>query len=50
MSINLADLVAPGHTAIVTQELQGAVSGPTGACGCSPKRPAGKPCQTSVSC
>ncbi|PXW36222.1 UNVERIFIED_CONTAM: nicotinamidase-related amidase [Williamsia faeni] len=28
MKIDLADLVAPGHTAIVTQELQGAVVGP----------------------
>jgi biuret amidohydrolase len=28
MRIDLADLVAPGHTAIVTQELQGAVVGP----------------------
>lgn len=28
MSEQLADLVAPGHTAIVTQELQGAVVGP----------------------
>src|SRR5258707_3508526 len=28
MKINLADLVEPGHTAIVTQECQGAVIGP----------------------
>ena len=28
MRIDLADLVAPGHTAIVTQECQGAVVGP----------------------
>lgn len=28
MTVSLADLVAPGHTAIVTQELQGAVVGP----------------------
>lgn len=28
MKVDLADLVAPGHTAIVTQECQGAVVGP----------------------
>ncbi len=28
MSVNLTDIAAPGHTAIVTQELQGAVVGP----------------------
>jgi nicotinamidase-related amidase len=28
MSVHLAELAAPGHTAIVTQELQGAVVGP----------------------
>lgn len=28
MSIDLAEIAAPGHTAIVTQELQGAVVGP----------------------
>ena len=28
MSVDLADIAAPGHTAIVTQELQGAVVGP----------------------
>ncbi|KUI32291.1 isochorismatase family protein [Mycobacterium sp. GA-2829] len=28
MSLRLADLVAPAHTAVVTQELQGAVVGP----------------------
>ena len=28
MSIDLTGIAAPGHTAIVTQELQGAVVGP----------------------
>jgi nicotinamidase-related amidase len=28
MSVDLADIAAPGHTALVTQELQGAVVGP----------------------
>ena len=28
MSVDLAEIAAPGHTAIVTQELQGAVVGP----------------------
>lgn len=28
MTVDLADIAAPGHTAIVTQELQGAVVGP----------------------
>ena len=33
MSTDLADIAAPGHTAIVTQELQGAVVGPNAGLG-----------------
>ena len=47
MSMNLAEIAAPAHTAIVTQELQGAVVGPNAGLAVLAERRAAKRCPTS---
>ena len=50
MSVDLAEIAAPGHTAIVTQELRAPSSDPTPAWPCSPRRRAARRCPTSNAC
>jgi hypothetical protein len=50
MRIDLADIAAPAHTAIVTQECQGAVVGPNAGLAVLARRHAARRCPTSNGC